>query len=249
MVYCWLAERGSDKPMSNCFQTPLIGNEKSSDFENVYEPSEDSFLLLDVLEKEHSFLQNLNPLICLEVGCGSGICITFLSQILQKPSIFLCTDINSKAANMARLTGEKNKQSINPVVCDLTNALEDRIKGSVDILLFNPPYVVTPSEEVSSNGISAAWAGGVRGREVIDRFLPKVNLLLSPSGVFYMVVVKENDPADIEQAMLQFGFVTQCVGTRRAGPEHLSILKFTRLKSLGHYCDSSKQLSKDLEKL
>lgn len=32
---------------------------------------------------------------------------------------YRCTDINSMAANLTRLTGEKNQQSINPVVCDL----------------------------------------------------------------------------------------------------------------------------------
>ena len=55
---------------------------------------------------------------------------------------------------------------------------------SVDILIFNPPYVPTTNEEVvshytdvshgSSNLISAAWAGGIDGRVVIDKFLPLI---------------------------------------------------------------------------
>lgn len=60
---------------------------------------------------------------------------------------------------------------------------------------------MTPSEEVGSHSIEAAWAGGIDGREVIDEFLPHVKLLLSPCGIFYMVVVDENKPLDIIEIM------------------------------------------------
>ena len=50
--------------------------------------------------------------------------------------------------------------------------------------------------QVGSQGIEASWAGGVAGRQVIDRLLPLVPNLLSPRGVFYMVVIKENKPGN-----------------------------------------------------
>ena len=60
--------------------------------------------------------------------------------------------------------------------------------------MFNPPYVPTPDEEVERGGLAAAWAGGTRGRRVLDRLLPALPALLSPRGEAFIVAVHENDP-------------------------------------------------------
>ena len=68
---------------------------------------------------------------------------------------------------------------VEAVQCDLASALLPRLQHSVTWLLFNPPYVPTPDDEVGrGTGIEAAWAGGVDGRRVIDRFLPQMAQLL-----------------------------------------------------------------------
>ena len=46
--------------------------------------------------------------------------------------------------------------------------------------------------QVGKMGIEASWAGGEKGREVTDRFLPHVHQLLSPQGLFYLIIIKEN---------------------------------------------------------
>ncbi len=68
----------------------------------------------------------------------------------------------------------KPQVSIDVIQCDLLGPLLPRLHGAVDVLLFNPPYVPTPDEEVARGGIAAAWAGGNRGRMVTDRLLPAV---------------------------------------------------------------------------
>lgn len=53
---------------------------------SVYEPAEDSFLLLDALELDlDTFLtsRSQDPILVLEVGCGSGILSTSIAKVLK----------------------------------------------------------------------------------------------------------------------------------------------------------------------
>ena len=44
---------------ATAFPTPLYPHLRSPEFRDVYEPAEDTFLLLDALEKEQCFLDKL----------------------------------------------------------------------------------------------------------------------------------------------------------------------------------------------
>eukprot|EP00891_Asterochloris_glomerata_P004489 jgi/Astpho2/4489/Aster-x1254 len=55
---------------------------------------------------------------------------------------------------------------------DLRSCLTAAMAGKFDLLVCNPPYVPTPEAEVSRGDIAAAWAGGDRGRNVLDSLLP-----------------------------------------------------------------------------
>ena len=50
---------------------------------NSYEPDQDSFLFLDALEKEYSFIRASHPSFIVEIGPGSGIISTFLSKLIR----------------------------------------------------------------------------------------------------------------------------------------------------------------------
>jgi release factor glutamine methyltransferase len=208
--------------------TPDFSHLTSRDFTTVYEPAEDTFLVMDALEKDFNTINDIRPLICVEVGSGSGAISTFLAKLVGPQALYLCTDINKDATSVTRRTGDKNGVVLNPVVADVAFCFLPRLRKSVDILIFNPPYVVTQSSEVGSRGIEASWAGGESGREVMDRLFPLVPELLSDKGIFYLVVIKENDSADIASLLSAYKLEMSEVLSRRSGPEHLSVLKFTR---------------------
>uniref|UniRef100_A0A8C3BB81 Methyltransferase HEMK2 n=1 Tax=Cairina moschata TaxID=8855 RepID=A0A8C3BB81_CAIMO len=197
-------------------------------FGEVYAPAEDTFLLLDALERDAARLRDAGIAICLEIGSGSGVVSTFLASIIGSGALYLCTDINPMAAYCTLETALLNNVHLQPVITDLVNGLSPRLNGKVDLLLFNPPYVVTPSEEVKSHGIEASWAGGKRGREVMDRVFPLVADLLSPGGLFYLVTIKENNPDEILETMKKHGLEGTRALSRQAGQEMLTILKFRK---------------------
>lgn len=192
----------------------------------MYEPAEDSFLLMDALEKDAEMLRRTGPCVCVEVGSGSGAVSAFLASLVGPSALYLCTDVNPAAAHCTAKTASRNNVSLQPVITDLVDCLLPRLCGKADVLVFNPPYVATPSEEVGGRGIEAAWAGGKRGREVTDRLLPAASKLLSSKGLFYLVTVAENDPAEITRLLGEQGLEGESRSSARAGNERLSVLRF-----------------------
>ncbi|KAG0281231.1 HemK methyltransferase member 2 [Linnemannia exigua] len=209
--------------------TPDLSHLKRKDYEFIYEPAEDTFLFLDAFEEEVNFLKELQPTISLEIGSGSGCVTAFVGKILGESNCLkYCTDINPKAARATQGTAKQNQISVDIIETHLVSGLLPRLERQIDLMYFNPPYVLTPSEEVGSHSVEAAWAGGIDGREVIDEFLPHIKRLLSAKGAFYMVVVNENKPDEIREIMKNDGFDSSVVKTRLAGREKLFILKFVR---------------------
>ncbi|KAJ1915239.1 S-adenosylmethionine-dependent methyltransferase [Tieghemiomyces parasiticus] len=182
--------QSTSSPTAPHLPTPNLSHLSSGqDYANVYEPAEDSFLLLDVLEADQTLLlETVRPQLCLEVGSGSGVVSTFLAgQVLRTDSpptdyngtatLYVATDINPDAARATRKTWLQNglpDHSLQLVNTQFTEGFHPRFCGTFDVVVFNPPYVVTDPAEVGSHSIAAAWAGGIDGREVIDQFLPMI---------------------------------------------------------------------------
>ncbi|CAO2656369.1 Nn.00g051720.m01.CDS01 [Neocucurbitaria sp. VM-36] len=136
-------------------------------FDRVYEPAEDSYLLLDTLSSslETTFLRDRfkhatsTPPLVLEVGVGSGVVLAFVAantrSILGRNDVMtLGTDINSFACCAASQTvrdaiGAKEKEHaifLDVVNGDLASAIRPH---SIDVFIFNPPYVPAELPDLS----------------------------------------------------------------------------------------------------
>jgi release factor glutamine methyltransferase len=125
----------------------------------VYEPAEDSFLLVENLE-----LSRRDEV--LEIGTGTGIIAVYAAR---KVARVVATDINPLAIKCAT----KNLIANRTFNVELRegNLFEPVQEEKFDLILFNTPYLPTDEDEVLDDDINAAWDGGSDGREIIDKFL------------------------------------------------------------------------------
>jgi release factor glutamine methyltransferase len=215
--------------------TPDFSHLTKSGLDDVYEPAEDSFLLLDALESEMPELVRHRPSLCVEIGLGSGVISTALSSALKRhdcPCLCIGTDVNPSACRVAAATAAKAAAQLEVLRADcLSPFFADRLRGSVDVLVCNPPYVETGQEETGTVGISAAWAGGQFGRDLTDRVVALCAVVLSERmGRCYLVVEQCNKPDRVVEFANRLGLDCSEVVKRRAGRELLYVYKIERAK-------------------
>jgi HemK-related putative methylase len=140
----------------------------------IYEPREDSFMLLSILE---NYLEKITtPLSICEIGIGSG----YISQNLVKKfpqHSYFATDINKKAVNTVKELG------INIDVKE-GNLFTPFKEKTFDLIFFNTPYL--PCEDGENyeelTDFDKAIYGGKQGYEIILQFLSQLYTHLSVDG-------------------------------------------------------------------
>ena len=136
---------------------------------NVYEPSDDTYLLIDAA------LNVVRPTdSVLEVGTGCGLIAKIVARVARS---VIATDINPQAVINVTLNG------VDVVQGDLFANLDRRF----DVIIFNPPYLPALSNG-SSDWLTQAWDGGPSGREAIMRFLSHADMHLTKKGRVLMTI-------------------------------------------------------------
>ena len=123
--------------------------------ENVYEPSDDSFLALEAVSEIGS--RGPGAKTCIDIGTGTGILGLYCVKRMDTPYVLLI-DINPCALYCAKNNALLNKLIVRTdlVQCDNLSCLRRPIRRS--IVVYNTPYL--PVEERDLLGL--AWSGGLR---------------------------------------------------------------------------------------
>lgn len=226
---------------------------------------------------------NPAPLV-VEAGTGSGVVLGFVAAQSQhifgrRDILTLGTDVNRNACLATRETvstaiqteqlghdksgtdgaGSSDLRTVH-ISC-LTGDLCTPLRpGSVDVLLFNPPYV--PTEDLprlptaaendpaalqsmsrsarfdhDSYFLSLTYAGGADGMETTNRLLDAIPNILSPRGVAYVLLCKQNQPDGVKGRIRNLGgWNAETVGSSgmQAGWEKLTIVRIWRAGSSSH---------------
>ncbi|MBS7614499.1 methyltransferase [Candidatus Bathyarchaeota archaeon] len=186
-------------------------------FSDVYEPTEDSFLIAENLEV------NPNEDV-IDVGAGCGI-LSIISA--EKARKVVAIDVNPNAVKCIKYNAVANGvfDKIEVIQGDLFGPLREEVL--FDLILFNAPYLPIKNESLNS-WVDYAWSGGATGRRVISLFITDAPKHLKRDGRILLV---QSTLSSIEKTIEQFtkrGFKTVVVDEKKVAFETISLLSARR---------------------
>jgi release factor glutamine methyltransferase len=186
----------------------------------VYSPEADTYLLLEAALKE---IRPGNRV--LEIGTGSGYIAAALKDIAE----VIATDINPHAVYAAKQMG------VEVVRTDLVSGL----RGSFNLVIFNPPYLPTLDEEKIDDWLEYALDGGINGRAIIERFANEVGRVLATNGRILLLISSITGVDATFEILEGAGYNFEIVERRQVFDEELFVIRCERL---GHLNPGRKKL-------
>lgn len=181
---------------------------------DVYEPSDDTFLLAEVVsetvEKGQPFL---------EVGCGTGLVSMAAARAGAR---VVATDRNPHAVRLTRDNGRENGLALDVVLTDLLAGL----CGTFAVVAFNPPYLPTAPDEHVEGPLDWAFDGGPDGNVVALQFANQVAALAERPSTVLVIHSNLSDPAPLVARMESLGYTADVAAERAMPFERLYVRRF-----------------------
>jgi release factor glutamine methyltransferase len=175
----------------------------------VYQSEADTFLLLEAAKTEVKSGDRV-----LEIGTGSGR----IAAALVQDCDVVATDINPHAVFCAREKG------LDVVRSDLCSGL----RGTFDLIIFNPPYLPTQPEERIADWLEYALDGGATGRAVVGRFADAVCGVLAPEGRILLLISSLTGLAEVVELFASRGFTAEVARQQTVEDEELYVLRIVQ---------------------
>jgi release factor glutamine methyltransferase len=185
----------------------------------VYNPAEDSFLLLETLHIDSNDT-------VLELGTGCGL---IALDCARKGAHIVCTDINPFAVQLTRRNIERNRHLLKGTIDirqgNLFSALHQ--KELFDVIIFNPPYLPTKKQEKVGGWFDVATDGGLDGLSVTKRFIHGLKKHLVKNGSAYFIFSSLSEQPKLESYLKYEGFSSEIVARHRFEDEDLFVYHVT----------------------
>ncbi len=178
--------------------------------EEVYPPSEDTFLLLDLLNVGRGAR-------VLEMGPGTGLITCHLAAASARVT---AADINPKAVKCTLANLRRNGLPGEVIESNLFAKITERF----DTIVFNPPYCPGKRDDL----MSLAWAGGPDGVAITAAFLKDAPHYLRPGGKIVLLLSTEMEKTALESALSPFQ--RSRLGGRRLFFEELWVEELTPIQ-------------------
>lgn len=184
----------------------------------TYEPSDDTFLLVDNI---HTYEGD----VVLDMGTGCGIAAIIAAERVKD---VVAVDVNPSAAKCAHENVKVNRLlgKVHVIVGDLFNPLRSSFK--FNLLLFNPPYLPVERGEVKG-WIEVAWAGGLSGRGLVDRFIEQAPSRLRAHGRIQLVQSSLSGIEETLRRLKELGFKARVMASKKLPFEELTLIHGLRI--------------------
>ncbi|MGQ4833305.1 MAG: HemK2/MTQ2 family protein methyltransferase [Candidatus Asgardarchaeia archaeon] len=184
---------------------------------NTYPPDEDSYLMLDALNK----LELSSDIIGLDMGCGSGILTCFLAKRIK---YVFSIDINPYALNctLNNLILNKLMDRATVFYSNLFSSIPHNLK--FNLIVFNPPYLPTDEYMRSNIYLDLYSIGGKKGVGITLKFLDEAIKYMPIDGKILLLVSSLEDEQKINKKIVKLGLKSKIISEKKLFFEKLKVL-------------------------
>ncbi len=172
----------------------------------VFTPPSDSWLVVDEVRRGGM----ARDASVLDVFTGSGVLA--IAAALAGARDVTAVDVSRRAVLTVRLNARLNGVGVRALRGDVFGPVRGR---RFDLILANPPYVPSASEDVPARGAERAWEAGHDGRALLDRFCPDVAAHLTPGGRVLIVQSSLSGESQTLEALERGGLQPEVIARHR----------------------------------